>query len=340
MTVGRRVFISALRGAAFAELCLPFVLPIVLLLAGVEPVLPQQAQPPAQDTDTLDPTPPGSLNPEPLPPLENPNSPKTPAKQLFARKLTPFLGPPRSIGGYADGCLAGATTLPIDGPTWQVMRLSRNRNWGHPNLIAFLERFADNAKKVGWNGLLIGDMSQPRGGPMINGHSSHQIGLDADIWFTPMPDHVQSREEREFSFPADVVAKNQQDVDPEVWTRTHADLIRTAAQDPAVARIFVNAAIKKALCRDSGPDRTWLAKVRPWYGHAEHFHVRTACPADSPACKSQPPVPAGDGCGRELDRWIRHPVLPPAPSPVPEKPKPGITLARLPPACKEIVMAP
>jgi penicillin-insensitive murein endopeptidase len=332
--------LTSLAGAVFATLRLSFVLPVIILLAGIGPALPQQAQSPAQDPDTLDPTPPGSLNPELLPPLENPNSPKTPAKQLFARKVTPFPGPPRSIGGYADGCLAGATALPIDGPTWQVMRLSRNRNWGHPNLIAFLEQLADNAKKIGWNGLLIGDMSQPRGGPMINGHSSHQIGLDADIWFTPMPNHVQSREEREFSFPPDIVAKNQQDVDPEVWTHTRTDLIRTAAQDPAVTRIFVNAAIKKALCRESGPDRTWLAKVRPWYGHAEHFHIRIGCPADSPACKSQPPVPAGDGCGRELDYWIKHPVLPPAPSPIPEKPKPGITLARLPAACKEIVMAP
>ena len=73
-------------------------------------------------------------------------------------------------------------------PTWQVMRLSRNRNWGHPKLVAFLERLAEKAKKVGWNGLLVGDMSQPRGGPMLTGHASHQVGLDADIWLTPMPD--------------------------------------------------------------------------------------------------------------------------------------------------------
>jgi penicillin-insensitive murein endopeptidase len=117
-------------------------------------------------------------------------------------------------------------------------------------------------------------------------------------------------------------------------------LIRTAAQDPAVTRIFVNAAIKKALCRESGPDRAWLAKVRPWYGHAEHFHVRIGCPADSVACKPQPPVQAGDGCGHELDYWIKHPVLPPAPSPIPEKAKPGITLAGLPPACNVVVTAP
>ena len=155
-------------------------------------------------------------------------------KELFARKPTPFPGPPRSIGGYSDGCLAGAAQLPGNGPSWQVMRLSRNRNWGNPHLVRFIERFAKNAKKVGWNGLLVGDMSQPRGGPMLSGHTSHQVGLDVDIWFTPMPDHVQSREEREFSSATDVVAPDLLDVDPEVWTHTHTELIRTAALTKAL----------------------------------------------------------------------------------------------------------
>ncbi len=238
-----------------------------------------------QDTDTLDPTPPGTLHPEPLPPLINPDAPSTPAMELFARKLTPFPGPARSIGSYSDGCLSGAVPLPITGPSWQVMRLSLNRNWGNPHLVRFLKRFGKNAKKIGWNGLLVGDMSLPRGGPMIIGHNSHQVGLDADIWLIPMPDHVQTPEEREFSLAVDVVAKDQLDVDPQVWTPTRTDLIRTAAQDPAVTRIFVNAAIKKAMCREAGADREWLSKVRPWYGHAEHFHVRINCPADSPECK-------------------------------------------------------
>ena len=208
----------------------------------------------AQEKHLIDRTRPGSLNPEPLPPLQNPDAPSTPAKELFARKLTPFPGPPRSIGGYFDGCLAGAVPLQITGPTWQVMRLSRNRNWGNPQLVRFIERFAKNAKKVGGNGLLVGDMSQPRGGPMLSDHTSHQVGLDVDIWFTPMPDHVQSREEREFGSATDVVAPDLRDVDPKVWTHAHTELIRTAAQDPAVTRILVNAAIKKALCREAGAD--------------------------------------------------------------------------------------
>ena len=314
---------------------------VVTLLAGLDPALAQDAAPvPKPDTDTLDPTPPGTLNPQPLPPLKDPNSPSTPAKELFGRKTTPLAGAPLSIGGYAEGCLSGAQALPITGPAWQVMRLSRNRNWGNPKLIEFLERFGANAKKIGWNGLLVGDMSQPRGGPMISGHGSHQIGLDADIWFTPMPDHVLSREEREFDGATDMVAADRLDVDPKVWTRERMELIRTAAQDPATVRIFVNAAIKKAMCREAGADREWLAKVRPWWGHAEHFHVRIVCPADSPQCKSQQPVPAGDGCGHALDYWFKESTLHPAPPTVPAKPAPQRTLAGLPPACRQVVQAP
>jgi penicillin-insensitive murein endopeptidase len=306
---------------------------IALLVAAAAPAF-------AEDAASPDPTPPGSLTPAPLPPLEHPDAPGTPARELFGRKPTPFPGPARSIGAYADGCLAGAVPLPIDGPAWQVMRLSRNRNWGNPALIAFLERFGKNAKKAGWTGLLIGDMSQPRGGPMITGHASHQVGLDADIWFTPMPDHVQTREEREFTGAVNMVAPDRLDVDPKVWTPSRMELIKTAAQDPAVTRIFVNAAIKKAICRDAGSDREWLSKVRPWWGHSEHFHVRIACPPNSPECKPQPPPDASDGCGHELDFWFKDSTLHPTPPLFPAKPKPALTLAGLPAACKQIVTAP
>ncbi len=126
--------------------------------------------------------------------LANPNDPNLAAKELFGRKPQPVPMAARSIGFYAKGCLAGAQALPINGQTWQVMRLSRNRNWGHPELIDMLERLAAKVPKVaGWPGLLVGDMSQPRGGPMLTGHASHQVGLDADVWLTPMPNRQLTR---------------------------------------------------------------------------------------------------------------------------------------------------
>jgi len=224
----------------------------------------------------------GTLNPQPLPPLANPANPKTPAKELFARKSEPVPLAARSIGSYIRGCLAGAVALPINGKTWQVMRLSRDRNWGHPDLVRFLERFADKVPQFGWPGLLVGDISQPRGGPMLTGHTSHQIGLDADIWLTPMPNHELSREEREAMSATNVVAADGKDVDSSVWTPAHVAVIRAAAEDPQVERIFVNAAIKKALCRDAGSSRAWLYKVRPWWNHTYHFHVRIRCPPKGP----------------------------------------------------------
>src|SRR5215813_10065971 len=168
----------------------------------------------------------GSLNPQPLPALAHPDDPKTPAKQLFGRKTTAAAMKAQTIGFYSKGCLAGGAALPINGKTWQVMRLSRNRNWGHPKLVEFLERLSEKGAKVGWRGLLVGDMSQPRGGPMLTGHASHQVGLDADIWLTPMPDRELTRVEREEMLSTMVVAENRRDVDPQIWTSAHVNLIK------------------------------------------------------------------------------------------------------------------
>src|SRR5213593_2112342 len=182
----------------------------------------------------------GSLNPRALPALAKPDDPKTPAKQLFGRKTDAAHMAPRTVGFYSKGCLAGAAALPINGRTWQVMRLSRNRNWGHPKLVELLERLSEKGAKVGWHGLLVGDMSQPRGGPMLTGHASHQVGLDADIWLTPMPDRELTRLEREEMSATNVVRNDGLDVNSD-WTPKHMEAIKTAAQDPAVQRIFVNA---------------------------------------------------------------------------------------------------
>jgi penicillin-insensitive murein DD-endopeptidase len=280
----------------------------------------------------------GTLDPEPLPPLTEAPGPGTRAKELFGRKTTPSPGAARSIGFYSRGCIAGAVALPIDGETWQVMRVSRNRNWGHPQLIQFIEKLADKATRGGWHGLLIGDMSQPRGGPLIAGHASHQIGLDVDIWLTAMPAHELTREQREEMMATMIVAADRKDVDPKVWTPAHVALTKAAATDPLVNRIFVNPAIKKALCRDAGDDRAWLSKVQPWLGHDWHFHVRLNCPPDSPACEPQAPRPDGDGCHnvKEMDRWPSNIVLDSAHS----TPHAGPKMSDLPVACWEVLNAP
>ena len=259
------------------------------------------------------------------------------AKRVFGREMTPVPGPTEAIGSYARGCIEGAVKMPADGPDWQVMRPSRNRAWGHPALIAFLETLAGRAaREDGWRGLLIGDIGQPRGGPMLTGHASHQLGLDADVWLTPMPDRRLSTAERDTMTAVDLVAPDSLAVDPQAWHPADLRLLETAARSPGVARIFVNAAIKKRLCEAAGADRLWLRKIRPWWGHRRHFHVRLSCPAGDPGCRDQAPPPPGDGCGKDLAWWFTPEALHPKPAP----PRPPVLLSQLPPACTAVARAP
>jgi penicillin-insensitive murein endopeptidase len=278
----------------------------------------------------------GALDPKPLPPLTNPDDPSVPAKELFGRKSEPASLKARSIGSFAKGCMAGAAALPIDGQTWQVMRLSRNRNWGHPRLVNFLERLSKRVPEInGWPGLLVGDISQPRGGPMLTGHASHQIGLDADVWLTPMPDRRLGAAEREEMSATDMVRSDRLDIDPTAWTPQHTALIRAVSKEDEVARIFVNAAIKKALCREAGTDRGWLRKVRPMFGHNYHFHIRLSCTPGEAGCADQDPPPPGDGCGAELANWFTPQMLHPKPG----KPRPPLVMAQLPAECRRVLVA-
>jgi penicillin-insensitive murein DD-endopeptidase len=308
---------------------------IGLSLAFVGPGIAQTApQKPAAAVSVLAPMPPAK------PAIAEE---KLPAKVLFGSAQLPSIGKAVAIGYYPRGCLQGGVALPVDGPNWQVMRLSRNRNWGHPELVKFLERFAPlAAKATGWKGVLIGDMAQPRGGPLPFGHLSHQIGLDVDIWFMPMPSHILSKEDREKISASNLVAPDKLRVNPQTWTPSDVAFIRTAAEQPEVERVLVNAAIKKELCRvEDKKHDGWMAKVRPWYGHDDHIHVRLKCPADSPNCRAQPPVPGGDGCSaKELDFWFKDSILHPKPGPPPKVPPKPITLADLPPACKNVIDAP
>jgi penicillin-insensitive murein endopeptidase len=276
--------------------------------------------------------------------IVKPPKPASPvAKEIFGRQTQPSPLASRAIGGYAKGCLMGGKALPIDGPAWQAMRLSRNRNWGHPVLVSYVERLAREAQQHdGWHGLLVGDLAQPMGGPMLTGHASHQIGLDADIWLMQMPNRTLSPIERENNSAVSMLAEDGVSVDRKIWTPEHVKLIKRAASDETVSRIFVHPAIKKALCTDAPKDdREWLSKVRPWWGHHYHFHVRLSCPAGSAGCVDQPKAGPEDGCGKEVDSWLkkmRKPAVAPQPGPKkPLKPKRQMTLAELPADCQSLV---
>lgn len=265
------------------------------------------------------------------------------AKTLFGAAKSPSLLAPRAIGKYSRGCLAGGVAIPIDGPAWQAMRLSRNRRFGHPKLVDLVQDLAVAAQKEdGWSGLLVGDMSQPRGGPMLTGHASHQIGLDADIWLTPMPKKRLSQKQRESLAATSMLDKTGLAVNGKVFTDKHVKLIKRAASYPEVERVLVHPAIKKALCEAAGTDRAWLGKVRPYYGHFYHMHVRLGCPKESTNCVPQKATTGLDGCDKEIKDWLallarqKKPEKPDKPK-VKPRPKLPVLLTQLPDECRVVL---
>lgn len=273
------------------------------------------------------------------------------ANKLFGAEALPSQQAPMPIGTYARGCGAGLVELPESGPSWQAMRLSRHRNFGQPVLVEYLEDLSRSAQKIGWAGLYIGDMGQPRGGPMTSGHASHQIGLDADIWMLPPKRLNLTVKERENISSIPMRSADQLSVTAN-WTKRHRALLKAAASDPRVDRIFIAAAVKIEMCKTAtAADASWLQKIRPEAGHDTHMHVRLKCPKGARLCQTQKPTVSelskgGSGCDDTLMWWVSDEYLHPkkAPKPAkPTKPKPRkkgpreFTMADLPKQCSDVL---
>jgi penicillin-insensitive murein endopeptidase len=220
------------------------------------------------------------------------------ASRGWADVGSPAPGAAEAVGGTSAGCVQGAVALPAQGPGFRLVAPERRRNFGHPALVAFVRALGKRAARAG-GPLLVGDLSQPRGGPSPDGHASHQSGLDVDLWFaSPRQARAEGR---------GLVAVPMVDVERGVITRYWRPrvlaLVRAAAEDARVDRVFVHPVIKRRLCELVGNDRAWLHKVRPWWGHHRHFHVRLACPAGSRECEPQPALAPGDACD-QLEWWL------------------------------------
>jgi len=212
-----------------------------------------------------------------------------------------------AIGYYTSGCIKNPAVLPRDAIGYQVIRLSRDRFYGHPELVDYIKSLGESVANLYGGTLLIGDLSHRNGGSTPDDHSSHQIGLDADILFWQHP--VAKRRkltlaEREQIEPISILSDDFRMINYNRWDPIHAEMLRLAASYNNVDRIFVNSVIKRKLC-GMYEGQEWMRKVRPWWGHDGHFHVRLRCPDDSPMCESQKPLPQGDGCGEDLAQWFK-----------------------------------
>ncbi len=217
-------------------------------------------------------------------------------KKNWADFKTPFVGTPAALGSSSAGCLAGAQALSEKTESYILMRPSRERVWGHPVLLSFLQDMALKTNCDLASLLLIGDMAQPRGGRLPGSHLSHQSGLDVDLWYE-LPESLDATFSRE-EFSARSLVK-----EANLWSDKHENFLRLIAEDARVERVFVNPELKKKLCQKFKGAK-WLRPLRPWWGHDDHLHVRLQCPANDSLCEKGPILPEGDGCGKELAWWF------------------------------------
>ncbi len=272
------------------------------------------------------------------------------AATLFSAKAEPTNHAAMPVGTYTKGCAAGNIELPETGPTWQAMRLSRHRNFGNPVLVDYLVDLANKAPQYGWRGIYIGDMGNPRGGPMNSGHASHQMGLDADIWFLKPRRLDLTVAEREKISSVSIRTEDQLRVN-ENWDPSYREFFKAAASDPRVDRIFVAAAIKIEMCKTAtAADTKWLQRIRPERNHQDHLHVRLKCPKGSSLCQTQKPTVSelskgGNGCDDTLMYWVSDAFLHPKPPKNPPPPTPRkrgareMLMADLPGQCMAVLKA-
>ena len=261
------------------------------------------------------------VNPKPLPPLANPDDPKTPAKELFGRRPT---------AGAARGARRSASTpkaasparvaLPINGQTWQVMRLSRNRNWGHPTLVEFLEQLGREghqgrlARAAGRRHVAAARRPDADRPCQPSGRPRRRHLADADA--RPRADAARARGNVGHHGGRPRTARTS------IRRSGRRRMPRSSRRRPRTRRSSASSSMRRSRRRSAArpaPIAPGCARCGRYWGHDYHFHIRMRCPADSPDCKPQEPVPAGDGCGKELDWWFTDAVLHPKPPPPPKR---------------------
>ncbi len=172
---------------------------------------------------------------------------------------------------------------------------------------------------------------------MLTGHASHQIA-STPIWLTPMPRRSLTTEEREMTSAVNMVARRPaRQIDPGHLDARPPAGIRAAATDPAVERVLVNAAIKKALCREAGSDRSLLSRVRPVPATTTPHAHSHRLPGRQRRMPAADPPPTSDGCGASSTGGFTEEVLNPRPNPN-WRPPPPVTMAQLQPeACRQVL---
>jgi penicillin-insensitive murein endopeptidase len=206
-----------------------------------------------------------------------------------------------AIGYYSNGSIKHSHSID-DYKKSGVVKLfkSRGQNFGTSDIMRALTGLAKHMKTTypTIERTQIGDISAVEGG-RIPRHKSHQNGLDADVVYYRVNELSQSPQYPEWA--EDFVVKSK--LTKNFHIERNWEAMKYLVHNHDVGRIFVDSAIKKALCEFANQkgelesETEVLRRLRREDAvHMHHFHLRLKCPAGSPDCESQVEPPEGHGC--------------------------------------------
>lgn len=206
-------------------------------------------------------------------------------------------------GDYNRGCLTESAALPEYGIGYQSTRRSRQMFYAHPETIKAIETLGAKVFTEGLGTVLIGNLSKKNGGPLFEHSISHQNGLDFDVSYFVSKEPLSDVMSQNYEFKS-LLGYEKNKLNQKLWDEKIAELLKVTAELPQVERILVDPLIKKQLC-ETEKQEEWFSKIRPWFKHDNHFHVRLKCPQDSPDCVPQAPPSRDFGCeGPEFEWWF------------------------------------
>ena len=227
---------------------------------------------------------------------------------------TPAPGPTQSIGFYSAGCLQGAQALPLDGPGYEAIRISRNRYWGQPVMLDFIQTSPQKVRAAGQAPLYIGDIGQPRGGPGADRpcqppdrpRCRHLVRAPA----RPAPAAGRPRE------PAPALAGERRATPASTMRSSRRSMCRCCGrrpQMPNLDRMFVNKFIKAAALPDRRRQPRLAEQARGVGRPRRAFPRPPALPARQPAMPAAGRLLPRRWLRRAARLWFTHPpvTLPP-----------------------------
>lgn len=175
------------------------------------------------------------------------------------------------------------------------------RIWGTQPMISMLKETASDISRryPGRDRLQVEDISAKDGGD-IDGHGSHENGLDVDIGYYKANGIEHDPKKTGQTYAPSMVVGNRPS--PNFDVERNWELMKSLHRHGKVQKIFMDDVLKKELCnyakskKDYASNINVLRSIRHETNHADHIHVRLRCPANAKKCINLPDPPPGSGC--------------------------------------------